>query len=1018
MKAGFTAILYTIFVLIFSFQKTHAQDNYFQQEVNYTINVSLNDVKHELSAFEEIKYTNNSPIELPYLYFHIWPNAYKNNKTDLAIQLLEGGDTKMYFADENDLGYIDSLDFKVNGSTIKWEIDPKHIDICKLFLERPLQKGETISISTPFHVKLPSAEISRLGHLDQAYMITQWYPKPAVLDANGWNAMPYLNQGEFYSEFGSFDVSITLPKNYVLAATGDRIDGNTEEDNFLNDKFEETKAKIERFEKGGDIAFIEDMVFPASDPNNKTLRFKQYNVHDFAWFADKRFNVLQGEVELPKSQRTVKTWGLFTNKNLPLWKDSRAYLNDATFFYSLWNGDYQYNHVTAIDGTISAGGGMEYPNITVIGNSSNAMELETTIMHEVGHNWFYGMLGSNERVHGWMDEGINSFNEMRYIRTKYPSATLGAMFGRDSTFTLGGLNKFKQAQQYELLYKYSASQNIDQACELHSAKYTNLNYGAIVYSKTAVLFNYLYNYMGEEDFDRAMQFYFTNFKFKHPQPKDLRKTLEYYSGKDLSWFFDDLIGTTKKLDYKISKAKKNKEGQYEITIKNSGEITGPVAVCGLYKGQIRAMMWLDGFEGKRVVTYPPAEVDEFRIDYFQFMPDINRTNNSIRTKGIFKRVEPIKFPLFAALDDPHQNQLFWTPTLGYNNYNGFMAGLALYNHVAFQKTLEYEFMPFYGFKNRNIAGYGNVQLNLKPTSTFQQVSLGVKAARFTYTNEPIDLNYNKVSPFINFIFKKKNARSPITQNLSYRAVMLFKENSIYYFDFATNKFAPQKSENSYLINDVSYKLDNKRAINPFSVSANYQSAVGMDKASVTGNYYITLKSKKAFHFRMFAGKVFSNKSDFFDARFRMSGQTGYQDYMFDNFYFGRSAYSAPDVASQQFTESDGAFKTGSYAGQSDDWIVSFNIKTPTILKLPLFVYADAGAYHAIGMDKSAEMLWSAGIGVPIIKNFVEVFFPVISSQNIVDAQKNYSERYIDKVRFTFYLNRANPFEVIKNNLPF
>src|ERR1700741_3980797 len=262
MQVRFRFILSCYFLLVFTHCTMLAQDGYFQQEVNYKITVQLNDIKHELAALEELKYTNNSPVELPYLYFHIWPNAYKNNQTDLAKQLLENGDTHMYFADEKELGFIDSLDFKVNGSAIKWEIDPKHIDICKLFLEQPLKQGESITITTPFHVKIPSAEISRLGHLDQAYMITQWYPKPAVFDANGWNAMPYLNQGEFYSEFGSFDVSITLPKNYLLAATGDRIDQDNEEEKFLEDKFEETKAKIQRYEKGGDVDFLDDMTFP------------------------------------------------------------------------------------------------------------------------------------------------------------------------------------------------------------------------------------------------------------------------------------------------------------------------------------------------------------------------------------------------------------------------------------------------------------------------------------------------------------------------------------------------------------------------------------------------------------------------------------------------------------------------------------------------------------------------------------------------------------------------------------
>jgi len=138
---------------------------------------------------------------------------------------------------------------------------------------------------------------------------------------------------------------------------------------------------------------------PPSDKAFKTIRYKQSNVHDFAWFADKRFEVLISEVELPNSKRKVKSYVMFTPKNGYLLKNASEYLNDAIYYYSKWNAEYPYRQVTAVDGTIAAGGGMEYPNVTVIGNSSSAEYLEIVIVHEVGHNWFYGQLGSNERMH-------------------------------------------------------------------------------------------------------------------------------------------------------------------------------------------------------------------------------------------------------------------------------------------------------------------------------------------------------------------------------------------------------------------------------------------------------------------------------------------------------------------------------------------------------------------------------------------------------------------------------------------
>lgn len=288
-----------------------AQD-YWQQEVNYTIQVTLNDKNHTLSAFERFEYVNNSPNTLDFLYIHLWPNAYTSHKTALGKQKYDS--EYDMFGDKKDRmsGKIDSLDFKVDGQSVKWEYDAKNPDICKLYLNKALVSGGRIDVSTPFKVKIPSGSISRLGHIGQSYQITQWYPKPAVYDKNGWNQMPYLNQGEFYSEYGSFDVSITLPKNYVVGATGDLQTAS--ELDFLNNLAEKTAQQY----KNGEMAkkaFVRDSIkskFPESSTEWKTIRYTQSKVHDFAWFADKRYHVLKGELILPHSKKKVTTWSMFT----------------------------------------------------------------------------------------------------------------------------------------------------------------------------------------------------------------------------------------------------------------------------------------------------------------------------------------------------------------------------------------------------------------------------------------------------------------------------------------------------------------------------------------------------------------------------------------------------------------------------------------------------------------------------------------------------------------------------------
>ena len=215
--------LLPVLFFIIPLQELLSQE-YFQQQANYNISVTLDDRNHELKGFESLVYINNSPDTLSFLYFHLWPNAYSDNKTQLASELIKRDGKSKLFNDPELRGYIDSLNFKAEGLNIKWDLIDGSPDICKLLLNKPLNPGDSVNITTPFHVKIPGGGISRLGHTGQSYQISQWYPKPAVYDRNGWHQMPYLDQGEFYSEYGTFNVSITIPSNYVVGATGNLQD--------------------------------------------------------------------------------------------------------------------------------------------------------------------------------------------------------------------------------------------------------------------------------------------------------------------------------------------------------------------------------------------------------------------------------------------------------------------------------------------------------------------------------------------------------------------------------------------------------------------------------------------------------------------------------------------------------------------------------------------------------------------------------------------------------------------------
>jgi Peptidase family M1 domain len=497
-----------------------AFSQYWQQQVNYTIDVSLNDKDHALDGFEKIEYINNSPDTLQFIWFHLWPNAYKNDKTAFTDQSLENGNTKFYFSNKEDRGYINKLEFRVNDQTASTEDHPQHIDIIKLVLPSPLPPAQKIIITTPFHVKLPF-NFSRGGHVGETYQATQWYPKPAVYDKKGWHPIPYLDQGEFYSEFGNFDVRITLPKNYVVAATGD-LQNEDEKNWLLTRSAFSWKPQKEKIKTKYGQTQTKTHLYPASSSELKTLKYIQNNVHDFAWFADKRFIVNHDTCKLV-SGKIIDAYTFYTPSETGTWKNSLQTVEDAIRTRSEWVGEYPYNVVSAVEGPEGFGGGMEYPTITLISPQANENLLEFTIAHEVGHNWFYGILGTNERQHPWMDEGINTFYDNRYSKWKY---------GNEGEIQFGS-QSFAITDAERLMFESKAAVNKDQPINLEGDKFTNLNYDLVAYYKTGAWLELVEKKLGKETFDKAMQEYYRQWQFKHPYPEDLKKVLETVGGQNL-----------------------------------------------------------------------------------------------------------------------------------------------------------------------------------------------------------------------------------------------------------------------------------------------------------------------------------------------------------------------------------------------------------------------------------------------------------------------------------------------------
>ena len=1004
----------TCFVVLIS----NSQE-YFQQKVDTYIDVELDDENHILRGFEKMVYYNNSSLNLDKIIIHLWPNAYKNSNTNLAKQKYSDGSTSFKYAESIDLGYIDSLDFKVNGEIVKWQFLNEQIDISELLLTKPLKPGDSIIITTPFRVKIPSGKFSRLGHIGQSYQITQWFAKPAVFDKNGWHPMSYLDQGEFFSEFGNYDVSITVPKNYVLMATGDLQ--NKEELEFLNEKAELTSQLIKENKLAvRDSLGRKDMSFPKSSVEKKTLRFIQKNVHDFAWFTDKRYHVLKGEVNV--NNRKITSWALFTNNEAKLWRRSIEYINDATRYFSKWVGEYPYNHVTAVDGTISAGGGMEYPNITVIGSSGDSKSLETVIVHEVGHNWYYGILGSNERDNAWMDEGLNTYIEIRYMEEKYPN---GYFRKKDSTQNKSrgiSLNiPMEEKELQHIAYQFNASRNYDQPLKMGSKDFTQMNYGAMVYCKTGIGFHYLKAFLGEELFDNCMNEYFNQWKFKHPNPNDIKIVFENVSKENLDWFFEDYIKTTKKTDYTLKKVSKINDQEYLIKLKNVTGYNSPIPVQMINdSNEIISEKWVNGFKKDTTFVYKTS-VNPSRIamDYDVITTDYNYKNHIAKANGIFKFYKPIKFKFLPiSINNNKENLIYYSPIIAGNAYDKTMVGLVLYNSGINDKKVEWLINPLYGFGSKKLVGSGKIQTNINTNGLFPRIELGYKIR--SYNNEHNELykeqRWTKQEIFTDLRIKSKNLRSSPFQNIILRTIRVD--------DFGpdgTFIWPAEPIGKTAYYGEIEYNLKSRQILKPKELKLNYIYGFN-ENINLVNCLQLTSKIEKSYNkssdkirWRFFAGYHF-NQDISKQYSFYLSGKNGRTDYLYDNIYLGRNSSNQEHLLSRQNDNSYGGFKVMDTTLRSNSWMISNNFKMD-IPKLPIGIFADLGIFKSSSGDNKIKWGYNAGIYTSIVVNeeIIGIYLPILYSDNIGGTLNDF--KVLQRINFIFNLKSINPFTIKKTIKP-
>ena len=601
--------------------QTHYRLSPHRLVASYTIEVELDPLTRTVSGSELIRWRNVTGHSTDHLLLHLYLNAFQNELSTFAregeFELdwdLRAEIPESYWGSVTVSSLRVSEQLGSNGNRVlrHYFVQPddgneQDETVLRVDLQHPVKSGEEITLDVEFRSKLPRG-IARTGWVEGYFFVAQWFPKIGVLEEEGWNCHQYHRNTEYYSDFGMYDVRIRIPSTYRVGATGN-LHSQTE--------------------LGGQTEY----------------RFVAEYVHDFAWTASPHFIQLQRNfqhTQLPE----VEVQLLLQPGHEALADRYFTAVFHALRYYGEWFGPYPYETLTVVDPAFqSDSGGMEYPML-VTGRAffltpGGVLSPEAVTVHEVGHQWWYGMVANNEFEEAWLDEGINSWAETRVLSQVYPPPVYSRFFfgvvpisvNIERPFLFTGLSSLREGGHLDPLTRTSWQTR------------NRTSYRVNSYSKAELVLRTLERFMGERLFLRSMRAYFQRFAFRHPTTRDFEATFNQVSGNDWDWFFDETFRTAGLTDYSISALRSTRIPsahdsagppsdtgvfQSEVLVERKGSVRIPVSVKVVFDDGIEFREYWDGhgkwqrFNYERPARVTLAEVDPDNL----LVIDINPSNNS------------------------------------------------------------------------------------------------------------------------------------------------------------------------------------------------------------------------------------------------------------------------------------------------------------------------------------------------------------------------------------------------------
>ena len=597
----------TCLFILLSLSLSAYSQNYWQQAVDYKMEVDIDVKTFKYSGKQELLYTNNSPDSLKKVFYHLYFNAFQPG-SEMSERIKTGKDQNKRFGididslEPSEVGYLKVSNLKQDGNVLKHELSET---ILEVLLSKPLMPGETTKLTLNFEGQVPKL-VRRAGRNSSegvALSMAQWYPKLAEYDYEGWNAEPYLGR-EFHGVWGDFDVTLTLDKKYVVAASGYLQNPDEVGHGYSEKRGKQKKGKLK-------------------------WHFLAPRVHDFTWSADPEYI---HDTHMGPNNVLLHFFYKDNPKYNENWKNLQPKTAELMRFFNQTIGKYPYRQYTVAQG---GDGGMEYAMLTLITGYRSFESLVGVTAHELAHSWFQHVLATNEMKYEWMDEGFTT-----YISTLAKDRILNE-------------NNFFPLQRSYDSYFYLVRSGKEQPQQTNANRYDyNLAYEISAYSKGSVFLSQLGYIIGEDKLSKTLKEYYRLHKFKHPVPNDFRRVAERVSGIQLKWYLTDWTQTTNTIDYSIKSVKAD-GSRALINIERIGSMPMPLEVLVNFKDNTSEIHYIPItlMRGEKENPYsvkwtvhkdwpwarpeyefainrPKSDIVDIYIDPSYYMADINRENNA------------------------------------------------------------------------------------------------------------------------------------------------------------------------------------------------------------------------------------------------------------------------------------------------------------------------------------------------------------------------------------------------------